>query len=189
MISLRRLIGLECFSFSILAASGNGSLEKKRLSSNLIVASQFPEGPCKRAGEGLFRRVCSERIKGNGFKLRVGLGCFLLLGWWGTGLSCPEKLYMPHPWKCLRPGWLGLWAAWSSGGCPCLPSAVGLELGDLQDPFQPTPFCVSIDKIEQAVTLLAVSQLKLPQQHWEKKAKPDHVWPSLTSPGSLGKKS
>jgi len=22
-------------------------------------------------------------------------------------------------WKCSRPGWMGLWAAWSSGRCPC----------------------------------------------------------------------
>lgn len=20
-----------------------------------------------------------------------------------------------HPWKCSRPGWIGLWATWSSG--------------------------------------------------------------------------
>lgn len=23
---------------------------------------------------------------------------------------CPEKSWMPHPWKCLRPGWMWLWA-------------------------------------------------------------------------------
>jgi len=23
------------------------------------------------------------------------------------------------PWKCSRPGWMGLWATWSSGRCPC----------------------------------------------------------------------
>ena len=34
----------------------------------------------------------------------------------GTG---PENLWMAHPWKCSRPGWMGLWATWSSGGCPC----------------------------------------------------------------------
>lgn len=26
---------------------------------------------------------------------------------WGTGTSCPEKLWMPCPWKCSVPGWKG----------------------------------------------------------------------------------
>ena len=26
---------------------------------------------------------------------------------------------MPHPWECSRPGWMRLWATWSSGRCPC----------------------------------------------------------------------
>jgi len=30
-----------------------------------------------------------------------------------------EKLWMPHPWKCSRPGWMGLWATWSAERCPC----------------------------------------------------------------------
>jgi len=24
--------------------------------------------------------------------------------WWGTGTGCPEKLWMPHPWRQSRPG-------------------------------------------------------------------------------------
>jgi len=44
---------------------------------------------------------------------------FLRWEWWGTGTGCPEKLWMPPPWKCSRPGWMGLWATWSSGRCPC----------------------------------------------------------------------
>lgn len=28
---------------------------------------------------------------------------------------CPEKFWMPHPWKLSRPDWMGLWVAWSSG--------------------------------------------------------------------------
>jgi len=35
-----------------------------------------------------------------------------------TGTGCPEKLWMPPPWKCSSPGWMELWAAWSSGRCP-----------------------------------------------------------------------
>ena len=38
--------------------------------------------------------------------------------------SCPGWLWMPHPWKCSRPGWMAPWAAWSSikqrGLWPCL---------------------------------------------------------------------
>ena len=30
-----------------------------------------------------------------------------------------EKLWMPPPWKCSGPGWMELWATWSSGRCPC----------------------------------------------------------------------
>jgi len=26
---------------------------------------------------------------------------------------------LPPPWKCSRPGWMEVWATWSSGGCPC----------------------------------------------------------------------
>jgi len=27
--------------------------------------------------------------------------------------------WMPLPWKCSRPGWMGLWETWSSGRCAC----------------------------------------------------------------------
>ena len=27
------------------------------------------------------------------------------------------RLWMPHPWRCSGPGWMGLWAAWSSIRC------------------------------------------------------------------------
>ena len=47
--------------------------------------------------------------------------------------GCPERLWMPHPWRHSRPGWMGPWAAWSSIKCggwwPCLWWA-GLELHD-----------------------------------------------------------
>jgi len=32
-----------------------------------------------------------------------------------TGTGCPERLWMPHPCRHSRPGWMWLWAAWSSG--------------------------------------------------------------------------
>ena len=54
----------------------------------------------------------------------------LLWGLWDTGRGFPEKLWMFAFWKCSRPGWMGLWATWSSGRCPC-PWQGGLKLGDL----------------------------------------------------------
>jgi len=47
--------------------------------------------------------------------------------------DCPERLWMLHPWRCSRPGWMGPWAAWSStrsgGWWPCL-WRVEVELDD-----------------------------------------------------------
>jgi len=55
---------------------------------------------------------------------RGGLGwilgrCFSHRGWWSTGTGCPRRLWMPHPWRHSRPGWMWLWAAWSAGWRPC----------------------------------------------------------------------
>ena len=80
--------------------------------------------------------------------IRTALGIALssLQGeWWGAGTGCPERLWMPHPWRCSRPGWMGPWAAWSSkwgGWWPC--PAGGLEIHDPRGPFQPRPFCDSV---------------------------------------------
>ncbi|KFQ66567.1 hypothetical protein N334_10285, partial [Pelecanus crispus] len=48
------------------------SLEKRRLWGDLIVAFQYLKGAYKKAGEGLFTRACSDRTRGNGFKLKKG---------------------------------------------------------------------------------------------------------------------
>jgi len=34
--------------------------------------------------------------------------------WWGAGTGCPERLWMPHPQRCSRPGWIDPWATWYS---------------------------------------------------------------------------
>jgi len=51
-------------------------------------------------------------------------GSSLLCEWWGVGTGCPERLWMPCPWRWSMPGWMGPWAAWSSikwgGWWPCL---------------------------------------------------------------------
>ena len=48
------------------------SLKKKRLWEDLIAAFQYLKGAYKKAEEGIFIRACSNRTKGNGFKLEEG---------------------------------------------------------------------------------------------------------------------
>uniref|UniRef100_A0A8B9J1E0 Reverse transcriptase domain-containing protein n=1 Tax=Amazona collaria TaxID=241587 RepID=A0A8B9J1E0_9PSIT len=48
------------------------SLQKRRLCEDLIAAFQYLKGAYRDAGERLFIRDCSERTRGNGFKLKQG---------------------------------------------------------------------------------------------------------------------
>jgi len=48
------------------------SLEKTRLRGDLIAAFQYLEGAYRKDGEGLFTRMCSDRTRGNGCKLKEG---------------------------------------------------------------------------------------------------------------------
>lgn len=49
---------------------------------------------------------------------------------------------MPHPWRQLRPGWMGTWHPGAVGGSPAL--ARELELGDLLHHLQPKPYYDSV---------------------------------------------
>ena len=49
---------------------GLSSLEKRKLQADLIVAFQYLEGAYKEAEDRLFSRVCCDRTRHNGFKLR-----------------------------------------------------------------------------------------------------------------------
>ncbi|GAB0190316.1 hypothetical protein GRJ2_001496900 [Grus japonensis] len=48
------------------------SLEKRKLQGDLLAAYQYLKGTYRKDGEGLFIRECSDRTRGNGFKLKEG---------------------------------------------------------------------------------------------------------------------
>ncbi|GAB0188934.1 mitochondrial enolase superfamily member 1 [Grus japonensis] len=65
--------GLEHLSYEDrLRELGLFSLEKRRLRAHLYSSLPVPEGAYRKAGEGLFIRECSDRTRGNGFKLKEG---------------------------------------------------------------------------------------------------------------------
>ena len=117
--------GMEHLSYEErLRGLGLFSLEKRRLWAAFIVAFQYLKRAYKKGREGLFTRAGSDRTRGNDFILKEGrfrldMRNSLLWRWWGPGPGCPETLWMPPPWKCWRTCWMGLWATWSSGKCPC----------------------------------------------------------------------
>ncbi|PKU41981.1 hypothetical protein llap_7726 [Limosa lapponica baueri] len=69
--AMKMIRGVEHLSYEDrLRELGLFSLEKRRLQGDLIVAFQYLNGAYKKAGEGLFTRACSDRTRGNSFKLK-----------------------------------------------------------------------------------------------------------------------
>jgi len=65
--------GLEHLSYEErLREFGWFSLENRRLCGDLIADLQNLKEAYKKAGEGLFTRACSDKTRGNGFKLKNG---------------------------------------------------------------------------------------------------------------------
>jgi len=72
-MATKMIRGLEYLSYEgRLRELGLFNLEKTRLRGDLISAFQYLKGAYRKDGDGHFTRVCSDRTRGNGCKLKEG---------------------------------------------------------------------------------------------------------------------
>ena len=75
------------------------------------------KGAYKQEGDLLFTLSSSDKTREKVFKLKAGRFNLDVRNTFFTQRavrpwhSCPEKLWVPQPWRCPRLGWLGPWAA------------------------------------------------------------------------------
>mgnify|MGYP001861274406 CR=1 FL=1 len=65
--------GMEHLSYNRLRQLGMFSLQNRRLQCDLIAAFQYLKWSYRKEGDRLFSRVCGDRTRGNGFKLKEGI--------------------------------------------------------------------------------------------------------------------
>jgi len=101
------------------------SLEKRRIRGDLRAASQYLKGICRKDGEGFFRRMCSDRTRGNGCKLKEGRfrldmrKKFFTLRVVKNWNRFPREAVAAPSLEVFKASWIDLRATWSSGRCPC----------------------------------------------------------------------
>ena len=81
-------------------------MEKRRLRRELISDFQYLKEAYRKAGEEHFIRAFNNRMRRNGFKREESRFSLDIRKKLFTG--CPEKLWMPPPWRYSRSGRMGL---------------------------------------------------------------------------------
>jgi len=99
-----------------------------------IAVFQYLKGSSKKEGDRLLSRVCGDRRRGNGHKLREGsfrLGTrkknFCSEGAEALWTGHRVLWLMPRPWRLSRRGWIRPWATWSSCSVPVHCRGLGLD--------------------------------------------------------------